>query len=94
MKLSDFEMRKWVESGSDDTEKFMKESGYEIDKKYGCTIGFGLSMIVYKHIEDYDRVYELVVNENGSLIEFYSICDEWQFLLEYLPKIKQYWDGH
>lgn len=93
MKLSDFELEEWSSGKYDDSEKCMLDLGYTVKHKYGCSIGFGLSLIVYSHINNYDRVYELIVYESASLIQFSCAADEWQFLLEYLPKIKQYWDG-
>lgn len=93
MKLSDFEIKEWILSDIEDTQAYLTKRRYKIDKRYGCSVGFGLSLIVWKNEEHFDRIYELIVFENGSLIEFYSTADEWEFLLEYLPKIKQYWDG-
>ncbi len=93
MKLSDYEIKDWLESGCDDTEKYLSDKGYEKDRKYGSPVGYGLTLIVYFHKERFDRIYEIIVYDNATLIEFFSHADEWQFLLEYLPKIKQYWDG-
>lgn len=92
MRLSDFEI-KWILSDIEDTQAYLTQKGYKIERRYGCSVGFGLSLIVWTHAELFDRIYELVVFENGSLLEFCSVADEWEFLIEYLPKIEQYWDG-
>jgi|GEM_PF-4561464 hypothetical protein len=93
MKLSDFAVKAWAEGEYEETTEFLAERGYRRAQKFWCSIGAGISLLQYVHKDDGDRVYELVVDEAGQLIEFYDVADEWQFLLHYLPLMKNHWDG-
>ena len=95
IRISDHLFKGWVDSKHiDDIDFFMENSGYKVKSKYGETLGFGISMVIYQHLDTHDRLYEVCVGFNSSVIQFEHACDEWQFLLDYFPKIKQYWNGY